>query len=223
MNIYLKWVLLTLLDWLMLLTIPVVAPVVALAYVLLPVSVPDVVIGLYVAAVLAVPVIAAFTREGSYLEPSYSWGWIWGTYDNPPQGDEGFVRARAWFPGITTGIKGYLNRINWMIRNPLYGFAKIAGVEYSPSLVTTYTGDPDISDKDMRPGYYFAKVHDGTKLVAFEFYCVLPWKYQFLKNKKDLRMRLGWKVMTDKFERNKFAQLVNTINPFDGYGENKPD
>lgn len=223
MNIYLKWFLLTIADWLMLLTIPIAAPFVAAAYLLLPYTLPDVVIAAYVAAVLAVPVIAAFTREGSYLEPQHTWGWIWGTYDNPPQGDEGFVRERAWFPGVTTGFKGYLNRINWMIRNPLYGFAKIAGVEYEDNLVTTFVGNANISDKDKVPGYYFAKVHDGKKLVAFEFYCVIPWKFQPFEHERGLRMRIGWKVMTDKYKRNGFAQLVNTINPFDGYGEKEPD
>jgi hypothetical protein len=102
----------------------------------------------------------------------------------------------------------------WMIRNPLYGYARIAGVPYSVTLQMAYRGNPNISDKNKVSGYYFATVRDGGKLVAFEFYCVLPWGFG-----KCFRARLGWKIMTDKFQRYGFAQLVNTCNPFDGYGD----
>lgn len=183
--IWLRWLSLSLLDWLLLLTVP-----------------------------LAAPVIAAFTRAQPQNLLSYSWGWIYGTYDNPPQGDEGFASVRAPFPWVTDSWRGYLNRCVWMIRNPLYGFAKIAGVRFSQGTAISYIGDPDISDKARRPGYYFAKAMRGGKLVAFEFYCVLPWGLG-----RCLRARLGWKIMTDKFQRNGFAQLVNTCNPFDGYGK----
>lgn len=180
-----RWLVLALLDWALLLTVPVAAPI-----------------------------IAAFTRPMSHDLPVYTWGWIWGTYDNPPQGDEGFVRKRAPFPGVTTGWRGYLNRCMWMLRNPLYGFAKRSGVGYSPAYQLSYVGNPNISDKYRVPGWYLAKLRDGKKLVAFEFYCVLPWGFG-----RCLRARLGWKIMTDKFQRYGFAQLVNTFNPLDGYGD----
>lgn len=180
-----RWLVLAILDWVLLLTVPVAAPI-----------------------------IAAIYREQPYGLAPYSWGWLWGTYDNPPQGDQGFVRKRAPFPGYTTGWRGYLNRCMWMIRNPLYGFARKAAVDYSPSLTVTHKGREDISDKYKRPGWYLAKLHDGKKLVAFEFYCVLPWGFG-----RCLRARLGWKIMTDKFARYGFAQMVNTCNPFDGYGD----
>jgi hypothetical protein len=183
--IYLKWLALCLLDWVLLLTVPIAAPVVAL-----------------------------LTREGSHLDPVYNWGWIWGTYDNPPQGDEGFVRKRSLFPGITTGFKGYLNRIHWMIRNPLYGYARISSVRWTAAHQVTVRGNPDISDKRMIPGWLYATATDVSgKVVAFELYVVAPWS-----KTRDLRMRLGWKITTDKVHEYGFAQLVNTINPFDGYG-----
>lgn len=183
--IYLKWLLLSTLDWFLHLTL-LVAP----------------------------PVIALFTREMPYGLRPYSWGSLWGTWDNPPQGDEGFVREHSMFPNFTSGWKGYINRVQWMWRNKLYGFAKVASIKYSPELTLSYVGNPEISDKYRIPGYYFAKLHDGKKLVAFEFYCVLPWS-----DTRNLRCRLGWKFMTDKFQRYGFAQHVNTCNPFDGYGE----
>jgi hypothetical protein len=177
----------TILDWVLLLTVP-----------------------------FAALLISLFTREGSYLESEYTWGWIWGTYDNPPQGDKGFVHKRCLFPSVTTGLKGYLNRVHWMVRNPLYGFAKVSSIKYSEKNSLTYVGDPDISDKGRRPGYYIAKLkNESGELLAFEFYGVFPYT-----ENRNLRIRLGWKMMTDKFSEYGFAQLVNTINPFDGYGDN---
>jgi len=188
--IYLKWLVLALIDILLLLTVP-----------------------------LAAPVVAAFTRYQPWGQPAYTWGWLWGTYDNPPQGDEGFVRKRAWFPGECYGWKGYLNRINWMIRNPCYGFARWVALDYRPDTVQEVVGHDGISDKAGIPGWYFVRVRDlaTMKVIGFEFYGVFP--YPFWKG-RDLRMRLGWKIMTSKFKVNGFAPIVNTINPFDGYGEN---
>lgn len=184
--IYVRWLTLSILDWLLLLTVPVAAPI-----------------------------IAAIYRDMPYGLAPYSWGWIWGTYDNPPQGDEGYVRERAPFPGYTTGWRGYLNRCMWMIHNPLYGYARKAAVDYSPSLIITHRGDEFISDKYKRAGWYYAEaVNLAGQTVAFELYCVLPWGLG-----RCFRARLGWKIMTDKFHRYGFAQLVNTINPIDGYGE----
>lgn len=183
--IYLKWFLFTILDYLLLLTVP-----------------------------LAALIISAFTREQPYNLGSYSWGSLWGTYDNPPQGDEGYVSKRSWFPGITTGFKGYLNRVWWMIRNPLYGYSKIAGLKYNPAYSLVVLGNENISDKYKIPGWMFARLYDRNKLVGFEFYYVKPWS-----ETKDLRMRLGWKITTGKYEEFGFAHLVNTINPFDGYGD----
>lgn len=212
--IYLKWLLLAIVDWLLVLTLPTVAPVVIAAYLLLPWTLPTALVALYLLMVAAIPTIALFTKEQPYGLRPYKWGWMWGTWDNPPQGDRGYVEKRAPFPGVTTGVKGYINRVKWMIRNPFYGYAKFASLRYDPSYVLTFVGDENISDKHKRPGYYFAKLKSGDKLVGFEFYCVIPWS-----ETRNFRCRLGWKLMTSKFKEYGFAQLVNTANPFDGYGD----
>ena len=183
--IYVKWLVLCLLDWLLLLTVPVAAPV-----------------------------IAAFTRAQPHDAGPYSWGWLWGTYDNPPQGDEGYIRKRAPFPGLITGWQGYVNRVMWMIRNPCYGFARWTALDYIADQVQRVIGKDGISDKDKVPGWYFVRLYHFGDLVGFEFYGVFPWS-----ETRNLRVRLGWKILTDKFQRNGFAQLVNTVNPFDGYGD----
>lgn len=183
--IYVKWLLLTLLDYILILTVPFAA------------------IG-----------VSLFTKADSYDKDVYTWGGLWGTYDNPPQGDEGFAFKRAPFPNVNTGVKGYLNRCMWMIRNPMYGFARKSAVDYKQDVIVTHIGDENISDKEKRPGWYFAKAKRKGKVIAFEFYGVFPYS-----KTRDVRLRLGWKIMTDKFKRYGFAQLVNTINPFDGYGD----
>lgn len=175
------------------------------------------VVDILVTVLTAIPaafIVSAFTREQPHGSPSYTWGWLWGTYDNPPQGDEGFVRKRAVFPEVTTGVKGYINRVMWMLRNPLYGLAKRMALPYSPTAKLVITGNEDISDKYKISGSMFAKLYEGDKLIGFEYYLVKPYS-----EIRDLRMRLGWKMTTDKFKEKGFAQFVGTINPFDGYGD----
>lgn len=183
--IYLKWFVLAALDILLLLTVPIAAPVVAALY-----------------------------RAQPHGLPAYKWGWMWGTYDNPPQGDEGYVRKRAPFPGECFGWKGYLNRVMWMIRNPMYGFARLVALDYNVTQVQHLIGKDGISDKEGIPGWYFVRVYSPHKLVGFEFYGVFPYS-----KTRDLRVRLGWKILTSKFKEKGFAPIVNTINPFDGYGD----
>lgn len=183
--IYLTWLGFALFDWLLWLTV-------------------------WPAALL----ISPFTRAQAYGQAPYRWGGWWGTYDNPPQGDQGFVAKRAWFPGETTGFKGWLNRINWMTRNPLYGLARQLSLPYAEGLRLEVRGNPDISDKYAIPGWYFARLYGGDGLLmGFEFYGVFPWSQT-----RDLRIRLGWKLVTDKYKQQGFAPLVNTFNPLDGYG-----
>lgn len=186
--IYLKWLILAIIDIAMLL----------------------------LTALPAAVFIPMFTRAQSYGKIEYTWGWIWGTYDNPPQGDEGYVSKRAPFIGATTGLKGYVNRVRWMIRNPLYGLARRMALPYSSTARMEIKGDTEISDKYGRPGWMFARLYESGKLIGFELYVIWPWA-----ETKDVRIRFGWKMTTDKFKEKGFAQFVDTINPFDGYGESK--
>lgn len=184
--IYIKWLLLTAIDLL-----------------LLPVA--------YALA----PVISLFTANGW---PKFG-GWFY-TYDNPPQGDSGYQTKRAPFPLADTPKKLYYNRVAWLWRNPLYGYQKFAGIKYDKDLVVKLIrmGGAGLktSDKYKRAGWYYAEcVDDFGEVEAFELYIVLPWSVS-----RCIRVRLGWKIMTDKFEKAGFAPLVDTFNPLDGYGDN---
>lgn len=157
--------------------------------------------------------VAIFTRPEPDTD-NHNWGGWFGTYDNPPQGDERWQRE-GWFPGITTGFKGYLNRVGWMYRNPGYNLAKKLSINYEKGDVVAVKGNPDISDKYEIPGWYFARCYnkDGV-LKGFELYVVYP-----IKDNKCIRVRDGWKFVTEKYEKFGFAPLVNSNHPFKSYGD----
>jgi len=179
--IYIKWLALCVLDWLLLLLVQ-----------------------------SAAPIIAAFTRAQPHDAGPYSWGWLWGTYDNPPRGDEGYVAKRAPFKGLIAGWQGYVNRVWWMIRNPLYGFARMSAIPHSQNTVQNLIGKDGISDKDGIPGWHFVRVYslDSKKQVGFEFYGVFPYS-----TTRDVRIRLGWKILTDKFRGKRLRPSRQRLQP----------
>ena len=158
--------------------------------------------------------VAMFNKEEDPDHVRYRWGGIYGTFDNPPQGDNGYITKHAIFKNENKGFKGYVNRVMWMIRNPLYNYARYNGIEWKDSYTITQEGNPDISDKYKVPGKLWTKAWDSKgRLVAFGFYMVKPWS-----KKRNLRMRIGWKVKSRAVKEQGFIQMVFTINPFDGYG-----
>lgn len=162
---------------------------------------------------IAAPLVSIFTRSESY-KLEYKWGWLFGTYDNPPQGDNGWVTKRSLYPNITTGFKGYVNRVLWMIRNPLYGYNKLSSIKWKIGDSKKSYGNADVSDKYKVGGVLLTTLIDyKDNPKAFGLYLVLPYT-----KKRCLRVRLGWKVKSNKVEEYGFAQLVVTINPFDGFG-----
>lgn len=166
---------------------------------------------------LAAAIIPLFTREQVADLDGYTWGGWWGTFDNPPQGDRGYITKHAPFVGVMTGWKGYINRAMWMIRNPLYGFAKCAMVDYEGSYILSIKGNPSVSDKYGIPGWMHASLRNkGGRMKAFEWYSVTPWSRH-----RCLRIRLGWKIKTDKMQSRGWARMVFTANPFDGYDNHR--
>ena len=165
---------------------------------------------------IVAPILSIFTRAKPDLnEKGEQWGWIYGTWDNPPQGDSKWQRE-GWFPYITTGWKGYLNRVGWLYRNPCYGLQKMMGIDYNPNNLIGCKGNENISDKYGIAGSYYAEVRSPAgKVLGFEYYLIKPYG-----NGKCLRVRLGWKIMTDKFEKYGFAAFVDTITPYKQFGKN---
>jgi hypothetical protein len=154
---------------------------------------------------VAAPVYSLFTASGWP-----SWGVWFQTYDNPPEGDARHIRTYG---------TGYYQRVLWLWRNPGYGFAKMCSIGYGNGLVIKIVSASgwrdEISDKYGKAGHYLATCRniDGD-LIAFELYIVKPSLFG-----KCLRVRIGWKILTDKFASMGFAPLVNTINPIKSYGQ----
>lgn len=155
--------------------------------------------------------ISLFTRA-NYSPP---WADLFMTYDNPPQGDRGWVEKRSPFPMEISGLKGYINRVGWMLRNKLYGYKRKTAVDFKPGTIVELRGDPEISDKYRIPGWLKAVARDSQgRLYAWEWYSITPYT-----KKRCIRIRLGWKIKGRKFmQPGDFAPLVVTFNPFDGYG-----
>lgn len=163
----------------------------------------------------AAVIMSLFTRVQTRYCDYYRWGWIFGTFDNPPQGDQGWVAKRSPFPNIVTGWRGYINRVGWLWRNKLYGYKRAVSIEHDGKLLISIKGNPDISDKHQRAGWMHASARDERgRLKAFEWYSVTPYGFG-----RCVRIRLGWKIKGRKFvKKGDFAPLVFTFNPVDGYG-----
>lgn len=160
------------------------------------------------------PILSLFTEPKKHGKKRYTWGGIYGTYDNPPQGDEGYVAKRGVFPNEEYGWKGYVNRVVWIIRNPLYGLKRKLSINFNTYTNKRIYGNPEISDKYKIPGWMVCLAFDKFKLVAFEIYCVFPYS-----KRRNVRIRMGWKIKGRKFTKvGHFAPLVFTFNPFDSYG-----
>ena len=160
-----------------------------------------------VASFLIAPVLSLFTGNGW---PDWG-GWFW-TYDNPPEGDGGYIATRAPFIPASTPFQKYVNRVFWLWRNPAYGLDKKLGIQYLQSMAVHIWGNPDVSDKEGVSGWYLAKCFNNGELVAFEFYAVIPY------GKMCLNMRLGWKITARKFKELGFAAIVNTFSPTKQFG-----
>lgn len=213
--IYIKWLLFTLIDWLLLMP-----P----ALYLLPMGVDGWYYGILSVAWWGAIITSLFTKAGPDIH-GYDHGFLWrffGTYDNPPQGDEGWVTKRCPFPNAITGLRGYINRVLWLTRNPLYPLAVKFSIPYNSEFIVSQVGESfgthkflEISDKYKQSGWFMSKRYLNDELIAYEFYAVVPYKWF---PGRCLRFRSGWKIETRKFKQFGFAQLVNTIHPFKKYG-----
>jgi hypothetical protein len=164
-------------------------------------------------AFLLAPVISLFTAKGW---PRFG-SWFY-TYDNPPEGDSGYQAKRAPYIFGDTPWELYVNRVFWMWRNPLYGFQKSAGIAWDSGLtiklIKSWGEGIRISDKYQKAGGYYAElIDDFGSVIGFQVYIVAPYFFG-----RCLRIKAGWKIMSDKFQSLGFAPFVDTINPVDGYG-----
>lgn len=153
-------------------------------------------------------------EEGSYLPRWLSWFQTW---DNPLEGDESWINRKSPFPNTTTGLKGWWNKACWLWRNSCYGFSKdVLGASALRGAVV-YSNNPlsmsnlNIGDRNGKAGSYLIFYTKNNKKLAFEYYLIRQYKKY---PNKCLRIRLGWKLNSSKFDKNTPAQFVATITPW---------
>ncbi len=137
------------------------------------------------------------------------------TPDNPLDGDEGFITKHAPFKGKQTGIKQYINRCQWLRRNPAYGLDYAVMGRTIRTMPRVISGDSLVSDgPNITTGRPTGL--SGHVLISadncFEWYYVRQWK----NKPKCLRIRAGWKLSGYINEPNSFplgtrSQFVCTI------------
>lgn len=137
------------------------------------------------------PILPAFAIGKPILPKWLSW---FQTPDNPLDGDEGFITKHAPFKGQQKGVKQYINRIVWILRNPYYGLAygsMGATIKDTPVVVkgnryVSNDGNRDLERHVGQSGYVLVK--SGKH---FELYLV----YQHGKSAKCFMARFGWKML----------------------------
>lgn len=170
----------------------------------------------FVLAWLLAPILPLFAVGKEQLP---DWLSYFSAEDNPLDGDVGYITLHAPFKGYSQhGIKRYINRVWWLVRNPGYGFSyQVLGHRVN-SMPRVVSGDPLVSDSvNLTVG----RMHglSGHVLVregwAFEFYLVR----QYGSSGRCFRLRLGWKLLGWVNEPGQWpiggkAQFVCGIKPF---------
>ena len=147
---------------------------------------------MFILAMLLAPILPLFAVGKEQLP---DWLSYFSAEDNPLDGDVGYIMQHAPFKGYSQhGIKRYINRVWWLVRNPGYGFSyQVLGHRVN-SVPRVVSGDPLVSDSvNLTVG----RMHglSGHVLVregrAFELYLVR----QYGKSGRCFRLRLGWKLL----------------------------
>ena len=150
-------------------------------------------LSVFALAWILAPILPAFALGDRHRLPR--WLRWFDTPDNSLDGDYGYIMQHAPFKGYSQhGIKRYINRVWWLVRNPGYGFSYHVLGHRVNSMPRVVSGDPLVSDSvNLTVG----RMHglSGHVLVregrAFELYLVR----QYGKSGRCFRLRLGWKLL----------------------------
>ena len=154
---------------------------------------------------LAFPVALCADKDGWLPR----WLWWFQTPGDSLNGSIGWQTRNRWFLVQDTLWKQWLNRVGWMYRNPIYGFAiSVLGAQAQPGDELITTGDIQTSNhKPIHAGWVHYLLMREGKPVYFQLYIVKPWWFG-----RYLRLNLGWKLWdmptTDKM------QFTFSPNPF---------
>jgi len=153
------------------------------------------------------PVVAMCADKDGWLPKWLCW---FQTPDNSLNGDGGWQTENRWFLVQDTLWKQWLNRVGWMYRNPMYGFAiDVLGAQAKPGDELIVTGDKETDN-------HRATFHAGTvrytllrdgKPIYFQIYTIDPWWFG-----RYLRLNLGWKLWS--MPTTEKMQFTFSPNPF---------
>jgi len=155
--------------------------------------------------VLAWPVAACAGVDGWLPK----WLWWFQTPGDSLNGSIGWQTKDRWFLTQDIWYKRWVNRVGWLYRNPMYGFAiEVLGAQALTGDTLTVMGDSETGNHSpLHPGWVrYVLVRNGRP-VYFQFYLVWPWC-----STRYLRLNLGWKLWSmptlDKM------QFTFSPNPF---------
>lgn len=161
------------------------------------------------------PILPLFANKEGYLP---KWLWWFQTPDNPLDGDESYLSkpGRAPFTGVTTGLKGYINRVAWLYRNPIYGYGwGITAFKVQPNYhIKRLAGNKPIEGSLKSNGFYLATLTNTDGSWCWQLYITHHWN-----EKKCTKLNFGWKIwMADSIpEGVTFPICAYTFNPVQWY------
>lgn len=158
------------------------------------------------------PVAVFFADSAGWLPPWLSW---YQTPDNSLDGDAPWREGRRPFAN-NTGWRRYVNRVAWLYRNSMYGYANsIVGFSKSNpgNLFMNFpnpsgSGKPDDYDQNGGSPLRWRIIHKG-KMKAFQFYWIRRWG-----ERRCIRVNIGWKLWDWCNPKWISCNCVLSINPW---------
>lgn len=164
------------------------------------------------------PIVVLFADENGWLPEWLSW---WQTPDNSLDGDEPWRSGRRPF-AKNTGWRRYVNRIAWLYRNSMYGYANsVVGVEKSPGCILRKnfdwpdSGKPSGYDDAGGPALRWT-LYKGGRKSAFQVFWVKRWG-----RRRCIRVNIGWKLWDWDNPIWSSCNCVLSINPWKKVEEQK--
>ena len=169
-----------------------------------------VLVDLFVSAmnIFLAPIVVLFADKSGWLP---KWLWWFQTPGDSLYGSTGWQTKDRWFLVEDTKWKQWLNKVGWLYRNPIYGFAiDVLGIQGEETDTLVITGD--VLTSNHNPIHYgsvrYELVRSG-KVIAFQVYTVKPTSWY---NSRYTRTNYGWKLWS--FPTKEKIQFTFSPNPF---------
>ena len=159
------------------------------------------------------PIVVLFASDDGWLP---HWLWWFQTPDNSLDGDGGWQTEHRRFKVENAAWKRWYNRVTWLYRNSMYGFAiDVLGATTYGTDELIVVGDPKVSNRPIYNGLVRRYIKRKGEIVYFQWYYVRQWS-----SIRCIRINLGWKLWGFKPgspETNR--QLTFSPNPFMGISQ----